>query len=100
MCGLMAILSKQGSADPWSTMPRLGVSADFDTNPGLHTVDVKSEEHVAALFNVPVTDGSDGIECAITPSGRVGNTRGYSSLASNYFHLDALSRFTSDRSSA
>jgi hypothetical protein len=100
MFGLMAILSKQGSADPWSTMPRLGVSADFDTNPGLHTADVKSEEHVAALFNVPITYDSDGIECAITPSGRVGNTRGYSSLASNYFHLDALSRFTSDRSSA
>jgi hypothetical protein len=100
MCGLLAILSKPASADPWSVTPRLGISADYETNPGLHTIDVRAEEHVAALFNVPLTYDSDGIECAVTPSGRVSNASGYSSLASNYFHLDAISQFASNRSSA
>jgi hypothetical protein len=98
--GLLTLITRLAVADPWSTTPRVGISGDYESNPGLHTIDVASEEHVAAIFNVPLTYNVDNIECAVTGAGRISNATGYSSLASNYFHLDAVSQFSNDRSTA
>jgi hypothetical protein len=89
MGGIVAILSSQAKAAPWSIEPRLGASTDFETNPGLRQFDPVSEEHVAALFDVPLRYDTDGIELALISTGRVSNSRGYASLSSNYAHLDA-----------
>jgi hypothetical protein len=96
MSGILAIVSSRVSAEPWSIEPRLGASADYATNPSLRPSNPRSEEHVAALFNLPVRYDADGIELYLSPSGRISNSRGYSSLASNYFHLDANAQFTND----
>jgi hypothetical protein len=93
---LIALSSPGALAGPWSIEPRLGVSADYDTNPGLREVDAVSEEHVAALFNLPLRYDADDVELALMPSGRLSNSSGYSSLASNYLHLDLSAQFIND----
>jgi len=96
--GVMALagLACKASASPWSIEPRLGVSTDYSTNPELRAVDPVSEEHVAALFNLPLRYDADGEEFSFAPSGRISNSRGYSSLASNSARVDSAAQFASD----
>lgn len=81
--------------------PTLGVSGDYATNPSLalRQFDPHAEEHVAAIFHLPLRYDADGIELLLSPSGRISDSSGYASLASNYVHLDADARFTNDRGS-
>ena len=92
----LASLAGTVSAGPWSIEPRLGVSTDFSTNPELRAVDPVAEEHVAALFNLPLRYDTDGAEFSLIPSGRLSDSRGYSSLASNSARVDADAQFVSD----
>jgi hypothetical protein len=92
----IASLAGAASAGPWSIEPRVGVSTDHSTNPELRAVDPVSEEHVAALFNLPLRYDADGEEFSLTPSGRISNSQGYSSLASSYARLDSAALFQSD----
>ena len=96
MSGTLLIASGRISAEPWSIEPRLGVSADYGTNPSLRPLDPHSEEHVAALFSLPLRYDADGVGLLFSPSGRISNSRGYSSLASNYLHLDVNAQFIND----
>jgi hypothetical protein len=96
MGGIIAILPSHARAEPWSIEPRLGASTDFETNPGLRQFDPVSEAHIAALFDVPLRYDTDGIELALISGGRVSNSRGYSSLSSNYAHLDANALFSNE----
>jgi len=47
---------------------------------------------VAGLLDLTLSYDADGIEIVIRPNGRLSNSRGYSSLASNFAHLDANAR--------
>ncbi len=96
MGGLLAILARNSWAETWSMEPQLGGSADFDSNPDLRSTDPHSEEHVAALFNLPLRYDVDGFAASLSPSGRISNSRGYASLASNYLHFDANAQFTDE----
>ena len=96
---MLSIIASSASAGPWSIEPRLGASADYDTNPGLIDVNSTSEEHVAALVGLPLRYDSDGIELLFSPSARISNSPGYSSLASSYTHLDGTAQFTNDMGS-
>lgn len=95
-----AALAGRSHAEPWAITPRIGVSADYSSNPDLLPIDHTAEEHIAGLLDLPVSYDSDGIEVVIRPSGRLSNSKGYSSLASNYAHLDADAQFQTDRGSA
>ncbi|HEY0802987.1 MAG TPA: hypothetical protein VGD54_19280, partial [Steroidobacteraceae bacterium] len=96
MSGIFLIASGRASAEPWSIEPRLGASAEYGTNPGLRIINPVSEEHVAALFSLPLRYDADGIQLFLSPSGRISNSRGYSSLASNYLHVNGNAQFTND----
>jgi hypothetical protein len=47
-----------------------------------------------------VTYDTDGFEFLVRPNGRLGNERGYYSLASNYAHLDSSLQYSSDLGTA
>ena len=55
---------------------------------------------MAGLLDLPLSYDADGIEIVIRPNGRLSNSRGYSSLASNFAHLDANAQWLTDRESA
>lgn len=99
MSGILAILAGNAAAGPWSIEPRLGASAEYDTNPGLRELDPISEDHVAALFDLPLRYDADDVAFSLRPSGRVSNSRGYSSLSANYFHVDTSAQVTDERGS-
>jgi hypothetical protein len=61
--------------------------------------DVQAESNAALVLNAPVNYDSDDFHAAITPNIRYGNASGYSSITSNYFHLDSLARLDTERSS-
>jgi hypothetical protein len=100
MSGILATLAGNASAGPWSIEPRLGASAEYDSNPGLRESDPISENHIAALFDMPFRYDADDIAFSLRPSGRVSDSRGYSSLAANYFHVDSSVQVTDERGSA
>ena len=93
---MLSIIASSASAGPWSIEPRLGASADYDTNPALIPINSSSEEHVAALVNLPLRYDADGIALSLSPSARISNSSGYSSLASSYTHIDGSAQFSSD----
>lgn len=92
----VASLAGPASGEPWSIQPQLGVSTDYSSNPELRSVDPVSETHVAGLFNMPLRYDDDGEEFSLTPSGRITDSKGYSSLASNSIHIDSAAQFASD----
>jgi hypothetical protein len=96
MSGMLSIIAGSAYAGPWSIEPRLGASADYDTNPGLIEFNSSSEEHVAALVGLPLRYDADGVALSLSPSARISNSRGYSSLASSYTHVDGSAQLTSD----
>ena len=99
--GMVAAVSPRNSqAGPWSIEPRLGVSTDYEPNPLLLQAGGQSEEHVAAVIDLPLRYDTDELEFLVRPNGRLTNSQGYSSLASNYEHLDTALQYTDELNSA
>jgi hypothetical protein len=96
MSGMLSIIAGSASAEPWSIEPQLGGSADYGTNPGLIELNPSSEEHIAALVALPLRYDADGLALSVSPSARISNSSGYSSLASSYTHVDSSAQFVSD----
>jgi hypothetical protein len=92
---MLSIFTCSASAEPWSVEPRVGASAGYDTNPGLSEL-ARAENHIAALISLPLRFDADGIALYLSPSARISNSRGYSSLASSYERLDASAQLNSD----
>jgi len=93
---MLSIIAGSASAEPWSIEPRLGASADYNTNPGLIDFNSSREEHIAALVSLPLRYDADGIALSLLPSARISNSPGYSSLASSYTHIDGTAQFSND----
>jgi hypothetical protein len=93
---LTTLLVRTAGAGPWNIEPLVGVSTDFETNPLLHQFGSESEEHIAALLDFPLHYDGDATEFSVRPYGRLSNSQGYSSLASNYAHLDSTAQFTNE----
>jgi hypothetical protein len=74
--------------EPWSTQPLIGVVGQYASNPAL-AASPQSETNGALLLDAPVNYDSDDLHFVATPNIRYGNASGYSSLTSNYFHLDS-----------
>jgi len=97
---LAASLSRQVFAGPWSIQPQLGLTTDYESNPQLREFDIQGETHVAAVVDLPLRYDSDELEFLLRPNGRLSNSQGYSSLASNYAHVDTAAQFTDELDSA
>jgi hypothetical protein len=78
--------------------PVLGVIGDYSTNPALlesaHTAGVNG----AVLLDAPTAYNGNGFELFVLPSFRVSNSEGYSSMASDYEHLNVKGEFDTERS--
>jgi hypothetical protein len=83
-------------AGPWSTQPLVGVAAEYATNPGLISVHGQSETHAALLLDLPFNYDLDTVHYAVIPRVRYSDTTGYSSVTSNYLHLDASAKFANE----
>ncbi len=86
--GLLA--SMMGRAGPLSTEPLLGVAADYSSNAFLQPAGAHSVSDLAVLASAPTAYDMDALHLSLTPNIRYSDSgHGYSSLASNYFHLSA-----------
>jgi hypothetical protein len=96
---MATILGRSAAAGPWSIEPRIGVSTDYSTNPLLQSVGAKAEAHIAGLLDFPLRYDGDSVEYMLRSNSRLSNSSGYSSLASNFEHLDADAQFRDERGS-
>jgi hypothetical protein len=96
---ICAISAGRVRDEPWAITPKLGISGYYYTNPTLASNGGSAFENVAALVDLPVTYDADALEILVRPSGRLGNEKGYYSLASNYAHLDSSLQYSTDLSS-
>jgi hypothetical protein len=94
---LVALIPRSAAAGPWNIEPKVGITGEYTSNPLLRAgqEDV-AEEHVAALVDFPLRYDTDSVELTLQPSGRVSNSAGYSSLASNYAHFTGAAQFSNE----
>ena len=76
--------------------PRLGLATDYSSNPELRSDAASAENHAAILLNVPVRYDLESVHFGLSPSARYSDTRGYSSLASNFLRLDTSLQFVNE----
>ncbi len=100
-CSLAAVMciASPARAGLWGTQPVLGLSADYSTNPALLYLPntATAETHAALLLDAPTTYNGDAFKLSVLPSFRLGDSRGYSQLDSNYEHLNVSSEFDTER---
>jgi len=101
LLGLLAIVnctftSARVLADPWSTQPLIGLAAQYSSNPVLAASNTRSETNAALFVNSPINYDEDAFHFAAVPNLRYSNQSGYSSVTSDYFHLDSSAQFTSE----
>jgi hypothetical protein len=100
-CGLLVTmaLAEHARAGVWGMDPVLGVLGDYSTDPALlHQPDAEVGSG-AVQVDLPTTYVADGFKLAVQPSFRVGDSHGYSSVASDYEHLNIVSEYDTELSS-
>jgi len=88
-----AVLGMAGVARAgiWATEPVVGLQGEYSSNPDLLTdVGRTNEAHGAVLLDAPTTYQANDMSLSIQPSFRIANSSGYSSLASDYAHLNTV----------
>jgi hypothetical protein len=99
--GLFAAVTARASGEgPWSIEPVLGVSAEYTSNPLLQVTGEQAETRVAALIDVPLRYDSDQWELMLRPNARITDKTGYSSLGSDFEHLDGTAHYADELDSA
>jgi hypothetical protein len=78
--------------------PVLGVVGDYSTNPALLEQAHTAEANGAVLLDAPTAYNGNGFEFFVLPSVRVSNSEGYSSMASDYAHLNVKGEFDTELS--
>jgi hypothetical protein len=89
-------IASPGRAGVWGAQPVLGVSADYSSNPALLDLPNTAETHAALLLDAPTTYVGDAFKLSILPSFRLSDSQGYSSLDSDYEHLNVRGEFDAD----
>ena len=93
-----AMLHSNGAkAGVWGMDPTLGIVGDYASNPALLAVSHTAETNGALLIDAPTTYNGDAFEFYVIPSFRLSDSHGYSSVASDYEHLNVKSEFDSER---
>ena len=93
---LTAFASREVTASPLSMEPLVGAAAEYSSNPYLLSSDQRSVSDVALLMSDPTHYDLDQLHLGITPSVRYSSGGSYSSLASNYFHLNGSAQWLTD----
>jgi hypothetical protein len=83
-------------AGPWSAQPLIGVAAEYASNPELAASAGRPETHAALFVDLPVNYDLDALHFSVIPRVRYGGVSGYSSVTSNYYHLDASAQYTDE----
>lgn len=83
-------------AGPWSTQPLIGVAAEYASNPELAAPAGRPETHGALFVDLPVNYDLDQLHFSAIPRVRYGGASGYSSVTSNYYHLDASAQYVDE----
>jgi hypothetical protein len=97
VCLAAMIQSSAASAGVWGMDPVLGAVGDYSTNPALLDLPHTAQTNGAALIDAPTTYNGDAFEFSVLPSFRVGDSKGYSSLASDYEHLNVKAEWDNER---
>ncbi len=101
LCGAWVagmIMADPSSAGVWGMDPVFGISADHATNPVLLDAPDTTETSGALLLDAPTTYYADPYRFSLLPSFRLSDTRGYSSVTSDYEHLNAKAEYDTERS--
>jgi hypothetical protein len=94
----MSIASAGGArAGVWGSQPDVGISADFNTNPALLDLSGTTERHAALVLDGPSSYVADDYKFTMLPSFRLSDSKGYSSLDSDYEHLSTLAELDAER---
>jgi hypothetical protein len=97
VCLAAMIQSSAAGAGVWGMDPVLGAVGDYSTNPGLLALSHAAQANGAVLIDAPTTYNGDAFEFFVLPSFRVGDSKGYSSLASDYQHLNVKAEWDNER---
>jgi hypothetical protein len=92
------LISSAARAGVWGMDPVLGITADYATNPGLLEIPNTAQTDAALLIDAPATFNASDFKLSVLPSFRVGDTKSYSSVNSDYEHLSVKGEFDTDRS--
>src|ERR1700687_1015835 len=100
LCLCVAAMTRSSCiwAGVWGVDPALGIDADYSTNPALLDVPHTAETHGALLLDAPATYNGDAFKLSVMPSFRFSNSSGYSSVASDYEHVNVKGEFDTERS--
>jgi hypothetical protein len=100
LCWLPAAMvsADRAWAGVWGMDPNVGVLGDYSTNPGLINAPDTNVGSGALQINLPTTYVDDDFKLVVQPSARYGDSRGYSSVASNYEHLNIAGEYDTERS--
>jgi hypothetical protein len=90
-------LCNRSTAGVWGTDPVLGLTGDYSTNQALLNTPHTAESHGAVLLDAPTTYNSNDWKLFVTPSFRVSDTAGYSSVTSDYERLNVKGELDTER---
>ncbi len=80
----------RATAGPWSTQPAIGLIAEYASNPTLQAPPAdRSQTSEAIIADLPVNYDLDWLHFLLAPHIRYSDRAGYSSVTSNYYHLDS-----------
>jgi len=96
-CVAVTTLCSSARAGVWGVDPLLGITVDYATNPALLFLQQSSQTNAALLLDAPLSYNADDFEFFATPSFRVGDSKGYSSVTSDYEHLNLKGEFHTER---
>src|SRR5580693_3569349 len=97
-CMLAAMaFSNSLRAGVWGIDPELGVLGDYSTDPDLlHQRDTDLASAAVRLY-VPTTYVDDNLQFSAIPDVRIGDSRGFASVTSDYAHLNLNAEYDTDR---
>jgi hypothetical protein len=85
-------------AGTWGTDPMIGIVGDYSTNADLLDVPHTAQADGALLLSAPVAYNGDAFKLSVTPSFRISDNTGYSSVTSDYDRLNVKSEYDTERS--
>ena len=99
LCLYVAVMTLCSSARAgvWGVDPLLGITVDYATNPALLFLQQSSQTNAALLLDAPLSYNADDFKFFASPSFRVGDSKGYSSVTSDYEHLNLKGEFDTER---
>jgi hypothetical protein len=98
IAAVTVLMANASMAGVWGTDPVVGVTGDYASNPVLAAGPHTGEADAALLLDVPTTYNADEFKFSILPSFRLTSTGGYSTLISDYEHLNLKSEIDTERS--